>query len=132
MHYGGIPCQIKEIVEICKKKKIFLIEDACHALFTEYDNKKLGTFGDASVFSFYGNKNMSTAEGGMIFSNSKIIKNIEILSSHGITLNNKTRLKKKKIYYDVIKNSLNFRIDDIRSTIGLSELNFLKKKIVEI
>ena len=128
MHYGGIPCQIKEIVEICKKKKIFLIEDACHALFTEYDNKKLGTFGDASVFSFYGNKNMSTAEGGMIFSNSKIIKNIEILSSHGITLNNKTRLKKKKIYYDVIKNSLNFRIDDIRSTIGLSELNFLKKK----
>ena len=108
-----------------------MIEDACHALFTEYDNKKLGTFGDASVFSFYGNKNMSTAEGGMIFSNSKIIKNIEILSSHGITLNNKTRLK-KKIYYDVIKNSLNFRIDDIRSTIGLSELNFLKKKFVEI
>ena len=41
MHYGGIPCQIKEIVEICKKK-IFLIEDACHALFTEYDNKNLG------------------------------------------------------------------------------------------
>ena len=60
--------------KICSEK-IFLIEDSCHALFSEFKNKKLGTFGDIGVFSFYGNKNMSTGEGGMIVGK-KIISTI--------------------------------------------------------
>jgi perosamine synthetase len=128
MHYGGVPCDIEEITKFCKKKSIFLIEDACHALFTDHSNKKLGTFGDASVFSFYGNKNLSTAEGGMIFSKKSIINKLNILSSHGILNDNLKRNKKKQIYYGIKEHSLNFRIDDIRATIGTSELDFIKKK----
>ena len=128
MHYGGFPCDIQKIKKICSEKKIFLIEDSCHALFSEFKNKKLGTFGDVGVFSFYGNKNMSTGEGGMILSKKKIISTIRKMSSHGIDLTSTKRIKFKKLYYNIKSPGLNYRIDDIRSAIGYNELNYLNKK----
>ena len=128
MHYGGFPSDILEIRKICKNKKIVLIEDACHALFSSFRNKKLGTFGDFSVFSFYGNKNLSTGEGGMIIGNKKAIQIIKKLSSHGINYNSSLRLKKKTFEYNVDYPGLNYRFDDLRASIGLSELRYLNKK----
>ena len=128
MHYGGFPSDILEIRKICKNKKIVLIEDACHALFSTFRNKKLGTFGDFSVFSFYGNKNLSTGEGGMIIGNKKAIQMIKKLSSHGINYNSSLRLRKKTFEYNVDYPGLNYRFDDLRASIGLSELRYLNKK----
>ena len=67
MHYGGYPCDMKEIMNLKKKYKFKLIEDACHAIFSDYKNKTLGTFGDYSAFSFYANKNLTSCEGGLIY-----------------------------------------------------------------
>ena len=62
-HYAGYPCKINEIKSLCRKHKLILIEDACHTIFSKFKNKYLGTFGDFGVFSLYGNKNITTAEG---------------------------------------------------------------------
>ena len=63
-----------EIQKLIKNKGIFLIEDCAEAIGTKYKNKKIGSFGDCSVFSFFGNKTLTTGEGGMIlFKKKKII-----------------------------------------------------------
>jgi dTDP-4-amino-4,6-dideoxygalactose transaminase len=131
MHYGGYPCDISIIKNICKKHKIFLIEDSCHALFSKYKKKKLGTYGDIGVFSFYGNKNMTTGEGGMLVGRKETIKKIKQMSSHGINFNSLERIKKKNFFYNITSPGLNYRIDDIRSAIGFNELKKLNKKNIK-
>ena len=67
VHIGGYPCNMEEIIKLKKKYSFKLIEDSCHALFTKHKGKMLGTYGDFSTFSFYSNKNISSAEGGLIY-----------------------------------------------------------------
>ena len=128
MHYGGYPSDIKEILKLKKKYNFFLIEDACHSLFSNFSkNKKLGTFGDASTFSFYSNKNMTTGEGGMIYiKNKDLSKKIKFLRNHGIDRSMLDR-KDKFYVYNIKYPGLNYRIDDLRSTLGLSQLKSLNK-----
>ena len=66
VHLYGNPCQMNEIVKISKKNKLLLIEDCTEAIGSEYEGQKVGTFGDAATFSFFGNKTITTGEGGMI------------------------------------------------------------------
>jgi len=88
VHYAGLPCKIEEIKEISKKKKIPLIEDAAEALGSRIRKKMVGTFGDLSVFSFAGNKVLTTGEGGAIVTNSnKIFNKLKLIRSHGRILN---------------------------------------------
>ena len=72
-HYAGYPCDIDKIKKIARKYNLFLIEDACHSTFSKYKNKFLGTFGDIGVYSLYGNKNITTGEGGIIIGSKKNI-----------------------------------------------------------
>ena len=71
VHMGGFPAKMDEIMEIAKKHKLKVIEDACHGPLSEYKGKKLGTIGDCAAFSFFSNKNISTGEGGMFITNNK-------------------------------------------------------------
>jgi perosamine synthetase len=66
VHVFGHPCEIERLRELAEKHKVFLIEDSCEAIGAEYRGRKVGTFGDCSVFSFYPNKQMTTSEGGVI------------------------------------------------------------------
>ncbi len=128
VHYAGFPCDIKKILSLKKKYKFFLIEDSCHALFSRLNDKKLGSFGDASVFSFYSNKNMTTAEGGMIYSKDvNTFKKLKKMKNHGITKSLMERHNKLP-GYDVILSGNNYRFDDIRASIGLIQLRDLEKK----
>jgi dTDP-4-amino-4,6-dideoxygalactose transaminase len=129
VHFAGYPCNLKEILKICKDNNIFLVEDSCHALFSKENNIFLGTKGILSVFSFYGNKNFTTGEGGMIVGNKKLILKIKKLKSHGIY--------KKKYFngyfpiYDVKDFGFNFRLTELQAILGLSQLkkiDFLNKK----
>jgi len=70
--YAGQPCDIKEIKEIADEFDLYLIEDACHALGAEYDNKKIGNFADLTIFSFHPVKHITTGEGEL---SSQITKN---------------------------------------------------------
>ena len=108
MHYGGEPVDLENIMEIATKYNLFVLQDAAHALETEYNGIKIGNTDHAAAFSFYANKNMTTGgEGGAVSTNDeRLAKKIKKLSLHGITkdgllmrmktfLNTKVRAGKK-------------------------------------
>lgn len=84
VHIFGQTCQMDKIMEIAKKHNLAVIEDACEAIGGEYQGKKSGSFGDAGVFAFYPNKQITTAEGGMIVTNNeKIAKLCQSMRNQG-------------------------------------------------
>src|SRR3989338_10507184 len=69
VHFGGQSCEMDTILKIAKKHNLLVIEDACHALGASYNNKKIGSMGDMTVFSFHPVKSITTGEGGAILTN---------------------------------------------------------------
>jgi dTDP-4-amino-4,6-dideoxygalactose transaminase len=127
VHFAGYPCRMDEIVELCNKNDIYLIEDCAHAPDARYRGKACGTFGDYGCFSFFTNKNLSVGEGGMIVSkNAKLALKAKYFRSHGMTALTLDRHKGREISYDVNQVGLNYRIDEMRSAIGLVQLDKLK------
>lgn len=128
VHYGGQPCEMDSLIDICKKNDIFLLEDAAHALTSEYKGRKVGTLGDAAAFSFYATKNITTSDGGMLATdNDEIAKKARILSMHGI--NNgawKRHDKKQPWYYDVEMPGFKYAMTDIQASLGLRQLEKLE------
>ena len=134
MYHGGYPENVKKIYDLKKKYNFFIIEDACHALGSEYKYRNISyrvgscKHADVSTFSLHPLKTITSGEGGIITTNStKIAKNIELFRSHGIIRN-----KNKYWKYDVLKHGFNYRISDINCALGLSQLSkidlFLKKR----
>ena len=134
MYHGGYPENSKKFYDIKKKYNFFIVEDACHALGSEYKYKKksfkVGSckHSDVSTFSLHPVKTITSGEGGIVTTNNiKIAKNIKLLRSHGILRN-----KKKYWEYDVLKHGFNYRLSDINCALGLSQLEkinfFLKKR----
>jgi dTDP-4-amino-4,6-dideoxygalactose transaminase len=136
MHYGGFACDMDRIMEIGKMHGIKVIEDACHGPLSEYKGKKLGTIGDVGCFSFFSNKNISTGEGGMLITNNQAYADrTKLLRSHGMTSMSYERAKGHSTAYDVVDLGFNYRMDDIRSSIGLAQLDKIEddlKKRAEI
>jgi len=127
MHYGGYPCDMDSINSIAKKHNLFVIEDAAHAPGAEYNGNKCGSLGDVACFSFFSNKNMTTGEGGMITTEDDALsKKIRLMRSHGMTSLTLDRYKGHAFSYDVIELGYNYRIDEIRSALGLVQLNKLE------
>jgi len=127
MHYGGYPCDMDSINSIAKKHNLFVIEDAAHAPGAEYNGNKCGSLGDVACFSFFSNKNMTTGEGGMITTEDDALsKKIRLMRSHGMTSLTLDRYKGHAFSYDVIELGHNYRIDEIRSALGLVQLNKLE------
>lgn len=130
MHYGGFACDMKKISEIAQKHNLKIIEDACHGPLSEYNRQKLGTIGDIGCFSFFSNKNISTGEGGMLVTNDKAVYDkAKLLRSHGMTTMSYERASGHSTQYDVIDLGYNYRLDDIRASIGIAQLNKLSKDI---
>jgi len=127
MHYGGYPCDMDKINDIAQKYKLYIIEDCAHAPGSEYNGKKCGTLGDIACFSFFSNKNMATGEGGIVATNNdEIAKKIRLMRSHGMTTLTWDRARGHAFSYDVVELGFNYRIDDLRSAIGLVQLNKLQ------
>ncbi len=84
VHYAGASCDMNRLVEICKKHKIFLVEDAAQCAGATYDNKPLGTFGQIGCISFHDTKNITSGEGGALIVNDKsLLQRAEILREKG-------------------------------------------------
>jgi dTDP-4-amino-4,6-dideoxygalactose transaminase len=136
MHYGGFACDMDSIMHIAQIKGIKVVEDACHGPLSEYKGKKLGTIGDIGCFSFFSNKNISTGEGGMLVTNNEeYASRTKLLRSHGMTTMSYERAKGHSTAYDVIELGYNYRMDDIRSAIGMVQLDKIEmdlKKRAEI
>ncbi len=124
VHLYGNPCEMDEIIEIANEHNLYIIEDCAEAHGAEYKNKKIGNIGHIGCFSFFGNKIITTGEGGMCTSNNKeIIDNINLLKNHGMS-------KEKRYWHDIL--GYNYRLTNIQSAIGLAQLErineFIKKR----
>jgi len=138
MHYAGYACDMPEILRIAKEHNLSVIEDAAHAIGASLDGKALGTWGDIGCYSFFGNKNMTTAEGGMLVTdNDDLAAKVKILRSHGMTSLTWDRHQGHASSYDVVALGYNYRIDEIRSAIGREQLkklpgaNARRKEIIQ-
>jgi perosamine synthetase len=125
VHIFGNPCPIEKIMKIAKKNKIFVIEDCAEAIGSTYKKKKVGITADCAIFSFFGNKTITTGEGGMIlFKDDKVYSIAKKLRDHGMS-------EKKKYYHDEI--GYNYRMTNMQAAIGLAQLERLneivKKKL---
>ena len=130
MHYGGFACDMEPILKTAKQYNLKVIEDACHGPLSEYHEKKLGTIGDIGCFSFFSNKNISTGEGGMLITNNpELYERVKLLRSHGMTSLSYERAKGHATSYDVVDLGYNYRMDDIRSSIGIVQLDKLKNDL---
>lgn len=126
MHYAGFPCAMDEIMHLAREHGLKVIEDACHAPLSDYGGVKLGTVGDVGCFSFFSNKNISTGEGGMLVTNdSGMYERSKLLRSHGMTTLSFERMRGEGTGYDVVESGYNYRLDDIRASIGVAQLRKL-------
>ena len=121
VHYGGLPCQMKEIISLIKKHKIELIEDSAETLGATCDNKFTGSFG-TGCFSFFPTKNITTTEGGMLSTNNKShYEKIKLIIAHGIDKN----LKKHFWHRESTLPGHNFRLPNHLAALGVSQLKRL-------
>ncbi|MBD3268124.1 aminotransferase class I/II-fold pyridoxal phosphate-dependent enzyme, partial [bacterium] len=126
VHYAGFPCQMDAILPLAQKHELKIIEDCAHAAVSTQNGTYCGCFGDIGCFSFFSNKNMTTAEGGMLTTNNdEHAETLRLLRSHGMTTLTLDRYQGRAFSYDVTMPGLNYRIDEIRSAIGLSQLKRL-------
>lgn len=126
MHYGGHPCLMDGFVALAEEHNLRLIEDCAHAPGAKWKEKCCGTIGDIGCFSFFSNKNMTTAEGGMLVTDDEeVAKRAKKLRSHGMTSLTWARTKGEGFSYDVDGEGYNYRIDEMRAAIGLVQLEKL-------
>lgn len=128
VHYAGYACDMDAIVAICKKHNLKLIEDCAHAPGADYKGRKLGTFGDISAWSFFSNKNLAVGEGGMVVvRDPELYQKCRNLRSHGMTVASFDRMKGRAVSYDVMEPGFNYRIDEVRASLGLVQLSKLEE-----
>jgi dTDP-4-amino-4,6-dideoxygalactose transaminase len=122
VHFGGYLADRDAWQAFARRKGLFLIEDAAHAPGLP----AVGTFGEAAAFSFYGNKNMTTGEGGAIIARTRSLREtIRQARSHGMTSSTRQRLDSRSPDYDVTMLGFNFRMDELRAALGLVQLKRL-------
>jgi dTDP-4-amino-4,6-dideoxygalactose transaminase len=128
MHYGGYACDMNAIMRLARKYDLAIIEDAAHAPGSVLEGRKLGTWGKVGVFSFFSNKNLATGEGGMLVTDDdEVAKRARLLSSHAMTSMTWDRHQGHAWSYDVVDLGFNYRLDELRSAIGMVQLRKLEK-----
>jgi dTDP-4-amino-4,6-dideoxygalactose transaminase len=122
VHFAGYLADLEKWRDFARSKGIYLIEDAAHAPGL----KEVGALSDAAAFSFYGNKNMTTAEGGAVIARDpELLGKIRQARGHGMTSGTHQRLNSRTPSYDVTMLGFNYRLDELRAAIGLVQLNNL-------
>ena len=130
VHMAGYPCEMDKIINLCKKRKIEIIEDCAHGLGTKFRKKHAGTFGVCGVFSFYPTKKITTGEGGILITNNKkFIEKIKILKALGV--NTPPELRKKQGIYDVTNLGLNYRLTDFQAALAIGQLKRYKFNLIK-
>ena len=117
VHFAGNVCEMSQILKIAKKNKIKIIEDCAQAHGSKYENKKVGSFGDISCFSFYATKHMTTGEGGILcFQNRKYNNIAKKFRNHGL---------KNRNEHEIL--GFNYRMNEIAAIMGNVQLKSLDK-----
>ena len=136
VHLLGNPCNMKAIVKIAKKHKLWLIEDACEAHGAKFSGKHVGTFGDLATFSFFASHHITTMEGGMITTNNKMLNEIgKSMRTFGWSrdLSSKKQLEKKYPNIDsrflFVNTGFNFRPTELQGAFGIHQIGKLEKLV---
>ncbi len=122
-HLYGMSAQIKRIADICKLYGIYLIEDAAESLGATYNGKHTGTFGDFGIYSFNGNKILTTSGGGMLVSdNEKWIEKAFFYS---------TQTKEPFIHYEHNEYGYNYRMSNVLAAIGVAQMEVIEDRVAK-
>lgn len=126
VHFAGLACDMQSLLTLAKKYKLKVIEDAAHALPSDYQGKRIGTLdSDATVFSFYATKTISTGEGGMLVTKSaEIAERCRVMRLHGISRDafDRYRSTKPAWQYEVIAPGYKYNMTDVASAMGIHQL----------
>jgi dTDP-4-amino-4,6-dideoxygalactose transaminase len=133
VHLAGLPCAMKEIWSLARRRGIAVVEDAAHAAGAWYEGSPIGATqsaggaSDAVAFSFYATKNMTTGEGGMLTSpHSEIADTVRMLSLHGMSRDAWDRYTENGSWrYDVLAHGFKYNLSDIQAAIGIHQLRKL-------
>ncbi len=121
VHLYGNPCDMDAVMAIAKEHGLFVLEDAAECHGAEYKGKKAGAIGDAGTFSFFGNKIITTGEGGMIVTNStELDGKMRLLKGQGMD-------PKKRYWFHMV--GYNYRMTNVEAAIGLAQLENIDKLI---
>lgn len=127
VHYAGRACEMDEILALARDHGLKVLEDAAHALYTQYKGRMVGSIGDATAFSFYATKNLVTGEGGMLTTNDeKLAHHVRVLSLHGMDADAWKRYSAKgSWYYQVLTPGYKCNMTDLQAALGLKQLERL-------
>ncbi|MGH9441936.1 MAG: DegT/DnrJ/EryC1/StrS family aminotransferase [Thermoanaerobaculia bacterium] len=134
VHYVGQPCDLDPILALAEKHGLAVIEDAAHAIGTEYRGARIGSFPTTSVFSFHPNKNITTGEGGMVVTDDEeVFDKVSLLKFHGMDRNAWKRFAKAgSPRYDIALPGYKYNMMDIQAALGLHQLpkldGFIEKR----
>ena len=132
VHFAGMPVDLEPLYDVAKKHNLRVIEDAAHAIGTEYKGRRIGSFGDTQVFSFHPNKNMTTGEGGCVTTrDDALASDVALLRFHGMDREAWNRFGKKgNQHYEIVAPGYKYNMMDIQAALGLHQLRQLPGFIV--
>lgn len=124
VHMAGQPCRMDELLDIAHQYDLRVIEDAAHAIGASYKGQRVGSMSDATAFSFYATKNLTTGEGGMLTTNNEELAEVaRNLRLHGLSHHAWKRYQAVgSWYYEVIAPGFKYNMTDIQASLGLHQL----------
>jgi len=124
--YAGHPADLEVFLKLAERTGLVVVEDACHALGAEYNGRRVGGISDMTVFSFHPVKHITTGEGGMVTTNDvEFARRLRMFRNHGIDSDARKRETEGRWSYDMVTLGYNYRMTDIGSALGLSQLQRL-------
>jgi dTDP-4-amino-4,6-dideoxygalactose transaminase len=124
VHFAGQPCRMDDLLAIAARHGLRVLEDAAHAVGATYRGRPVGALGDATAFSFYATKNLTTAEGGMLTTaDAALAERVRRLSSHGLSRDAWKRYSAEgSWYYEVVEAGFKYNMTDLQASLGLHQL----------
>ena len=132
VHLHGRPCNMRDIMRIARRHKLYVVEDAAHAAEAWYKGKKIGSIGDITVFSFYVTKNIATGEGGMITTDNKQwAEKMKVLSLHGLSRDAYKRYSVRYFTsYECLVPGFKYNMTDIQASLGIHQLARVEENLL--
>jgi perosamine synthetase len=128
--YAGHPVDLSPILEMARRNKLIVIEDACHALGAEHGGRPVGSLADMSVFSFHPVKHITTGEGGMVTTNNpQYAETLRRFRNHGISSDGRQRQSAGEWHYEMVLLGFNYRLPDIVCALGIEQLKRLESNL---
>ncbi len=129
VHFAGRPCPVDEILDVARARGVKVLGDAAHAIGAKLKDRMVGSIADATAFSFYVTKGITTGEGGMVTSDdAELIERIGLLSLHGMSSDAWRRYTERgSWYYEIVEPGYKYNMNDIQASLGLCQIDRIEE-----